>query len=73
MYYLILTVVSLFLHLNDKDTFVQQKLHVSRLFDPMEIEGLQFAISSVLDVLRIMLTKLSEVKRKLIGLFNVEF
>ncbi|KAI9127540.1 hypothetical protein K1719_000533 [Acacia pycnantha] len=37
-----------------------EKLHVSRLFDPMEIEGLQFAISSVLDVLLIMLTKLSE-------------
>ncbi|XP_054786453.1 uncharacterized protein LOC129292825 isoform X2 [Prosopis cineraria] len=37
-----------------------EKLHLSRLFDPVEIEGLQFAISSVLDVLHVMLTKLSE-------------
>ncbi|RDY02949.1 hypothetical protein CR513_13529, partial [Mucuna pruriens] len=36
------------------------KLHVSRLFDPMEIEGLQLAIGSVLDILSVMLTKLSK-------------
>ncbi|KAG4985011.1 hypothetical protein JHK86_032702 [Glycine max] len=37
-----------------------EKLHVSRLFDPMEIEGLQLAIGSVLDILSVMLTKLSK-------------
>ncbi|TKY67768.1 Nucleoporin NUP188-like [Spatholobus suberectus] len=37
-----------------------EKLHVSRLFDPTEIEGLQLAISSVLDILSVMLTKLSK-------------
>ncbi|XP_052734506.1 uncharacterized protein LOC108340198 isoform X2 [Vigna angularis] len=37
-----------------------EKLHVSRVFDPMEIEGLQLAISSVLDILSVMLTKLSK-------------
>ncbi|XP_027909728.1 uncharacterized protein LOC114168941 isoform X2 [Vigna unguiculata] len=37
-----------------------EKLHISRIFDPMEIEGLQLAISSVLDILSVMLTKLSK-------------
>ncbi|KAI4297724.1 hypothetical protein L6164_037599 [Bauhinia variegata] len=37
-----------------------EKLHVSRLFDPMEIEGLQLAISYALDVLFIMLSKVSK-------------
>ncbi|XP_057748155.1 uncharacterized protein LOC130967358 isoform X2 [Arachis stenosperma] len=37
-----------------------EKLHVSRLFDPMEIEGIQLAIGSVLDILVVMLTRLSK-------------
>ncbi|KAL2329164.1 hypothetical protein Fmac_022591 [Flemingia macrophylla] len=37
-----------------------EKLHVSRLFDPMEIEGLQLAIGSVLDILSVMLIKPSK-------------
>nr|KYP39665.1 hypothetical protein KK1_039024 [Cajanus cajan] len=37
-----------------------EKLHVSRLLDPVEIEGLQLAIGSVLDILSVMLTKLSK-------------
>ncbi|OIV99597.1 hypothetical protein TanjilG_17407 [Lupinus angustifolius] len=37
-----------------------EKLHVSRLFDPMEIEGLQLAIGAVLDILSVMLSKLSK-------------
>ncbi|KAJ1422124.1 hypothetical protein SESBI_13251 [Sesbania bispinosa] len=37
-----------------------EKLHVSRILDPMEIEGLQLAIGSVLDILSAMLTKLSK-------------
>ena len=45
----------------------QQKLHISRLFDPMEIEGLQLAVGSALDVLFVMLTKLSKVKNKATG------
>ncbi|XP_027354241.1 uncharacterized protein LOC113864573 [Abrus precatorius] len=37
-----------------------EKFHVSRFFDPMEIEGLQLAVGSVLDILSVMLTKLSK-------------
>ncbi|XP_057456711.1 uncharacterized protein LOC130747712 [Lotus japonicus] len=37
-----------------------EKLHISRLFDPLEIEGLQLAIGSVLDILSVMLTNLSK-------------
>ncbi|MCI06168.1 nucleoporin Nup188 [Trifolium medium] len=37
-----------------------EKLHASRIFDPMEIEGLQLAIGSVLDILSEMTTKLSK-------------
>lgn len=40
---------------------VKQKLYVSRLYDPMEIEGLQLAICSVLDILSSMLSYLSKV------------
>ncbi|WJX51140.1 hypothetical protein P8452_37363 [Trifolium repens] len=37
-----------------------EKLHASRFFDPMEIEGLQLAIGSVLDILSEMTAKLSK-------------
>ncbi|XP_058213125.1 uncharacterized protein LOC131325082 isoform X1 [Rhododendron vialii] len=37
-----------------------EKLYVSRLYDPMEIEGLQLAICSVLDILSSMLSYLSK-------------
>lgn len=37
-----------------------EKLHASRFFDPMEIEGLQLAIGSVFDILSEMTTKLSK-------------
>ncbi|CAK8576856.1 unnamed protein product [Lathyrus sativus] len=37
-----------------------EKLNASRFFDPMEIEGLQLAIGSVLDILSEMTTKLSK-------------
>lgn len=38
-----------------------QKLYVSRHVDLMEIEGLLLAISSVLDILLVMLSKFSKV------------
>lgn len=41
--------------------FFKQKLYVSRLYDPMEIEGLQLAICSVLDILSSMLSDLYKV------------
>ncbi|XP_071723037.1 uncharacterized protein [Rutidosis leptorrhynchoides] len=37
-----------------------EKLYISRLFEPMEIEGLQLALVSALDILFIMLSKLSK-------------
>ncbi|KAL5055383.1 hypothetical protein RYX36_036065 [Vicia faba] len=37
-----------------------EKLNASRFFDPMEIEGLQLAVCSVLDILSEMTTKLSK-------------
>lgn len=38
-----------------------QNLYVSRLVEPVEIEGFQLAISSALDILYIMISKFSEV------------
>ncbi|XLR32248.1 uncharacterized protein [Arachis hypogaea] len=39
---------------------VLEKLHVSRLFDSMIIKGIQLAIGSVLEILVVMLTRLSK-------------
>lgn len=41
--------------------YIHQKLYVSRLYEPREIEGLENAICSVLDTLFIMLSAFSKV------------
>lgn len=43
------------------DCILEQKLYVNRLVELTEIEGLQLAISSALDVLYVMLSKFSKV------------